>query len=307
MADPTTVNKQLAQPVHNTDVDVWAPIINNNTTIIDNSFGGVATVALTSAAVTLASSQYSCVFLHFTGALTANVAVTLPAVGSFYTIINDTTNSSAFIVTLKTTVAGSKQIGVPQDTTEIFTDGTDVRFRALPYVGAYWKYSGSSVPAWVSACTVPPWLTCDGTAFSSATYPTLAVTLNSTTLPDLRGRTFAFYNDGTGRLNSSQGGVDGNTLYSAGGSQSIIVSSVNLPNINFPVTDTGHAHTNTNNANSGSGGTTGGTAIGGYVTAATITINSAFTGIHVYSGGSGAELAKMPPSVAGGIMMIRAG
>lgn len=307
MVDPLTVNKFLAQPVHATDVDTWATPVNSNTGIIDNSFGGTATVALSSSPVTLGSSQYQCVFLRFTGTLNANVAVTLPAVGSFYTLINDTTNSSAFTVTLLTTVAGSRQIGVPPATTDIFTDGSNVRFRNLPHVGSYWNYSGSSTPAWVSACTVSPWLYCNGTAFSSGTYPALAAVLSGTTLPDLRGRTATFFNSGTGRITSSQGGVDGNTVLAAGGSQTVTLSSAHLPNMNFPVTDPGHTHTQSNNANFGTTTTAGGPAHGGGANVATITINSATTGISVNSGGSGVPLAIMAPATIAGITMIRAG
>lgn len=93
MVDPTTVNKFLNQPVSGSDVGVWDVPVNANMSIVDNSFGGLATIALGGSPVALSSTQYQCAFLRFTGALTANVAVTFPAVGSFYTIINDATNS----------------------------------------------------------------------------------------------------------------------------------------------------------------------------------------------------------------------
>lgn len=308
MADPLTVNKFFAQPTRGSDFDNWTAPINGNTDITDNSFGGTATVALTSSPVVLSSAQYKCVFLHFTGALNANVAVTLPAVGSFYTVINDTTNSSAFYVTLQTTVTGSKQIGVPPATTDIMTDGTDVRFRNLPAAGSYWHYSGSSSPAWNSACTVPPWLYCDGTTFLSSVYPTLSVVLGGTTLPDVRGRIPVYHNGGTGRISSSLGGVNGDVVLSAGGGQTVALSSVNLPNISFPVTDPGHLHTIlANNSLTGSNTTAGGPATGGHLTIATITVSSQVTGISVNSGGSGTPFAIMPPSIVAGITMIRAG
>lgn len=307
MADPLTTNKFLAQPTHASDVDTWAPPLNTNYGIIDNSFGGTATVAVTSSPVTLASSQYQNVFLRFTGALNANVAITLPAVGSFYTVINDTTNSSAFYLTMLTTAAGGRQIGVPPDTTEILTDGTNVRFRNLPPVGSYWNHSGSSTPAWVDACTVPPYLYCNGTGFSSASYPTLNAVLGSTTLPDFRGRQAVYYNDGTLRITSSVSGVDGNTVKSAGGSQTTTMSSAHFPNVSFPVTDPGHNHTiASNNSLTGSITTAGGPATGGNITAAIITVNSQVTGISVNSGGSGTPFAVIPPAIISGITLIRA-
>lgn len=308
MVDPTTTNKFLPQPTRGSNVNTWTAPYNNVFGIVDNSFGGTATIALTSAAVTLASSQYACAFLRFTGALTANVAVTLPAVGSFYSVINDTTNSSAFTITLLTTVSGGKQIGLPPKTTEIMTDGTDVRFRGLPFVGTYWNYSGSSVPAWVSACTVPPWLYCDGTTFLSSIYPALASALGGTTLPDLKGRGMAFYADGTGRISSASGGINGNSLFAAGGSQTQTLAQANLPNINFPVTDPGHSHTATSSQNMWTGTltTAGGPGVGGLNATATITINSHVTGISVGSGGSGTPVASLPSAIVGGITMIRA-
>lgn len=300
MADPLTGNKFLPQPVLGSDVDTWTAPYNSVASIADNSFGGRITVALTSSPVTLLSSQYQNVFLRFTGALNANVAVTLPAVGSFYTVINETTNSSAFIVTLLTTVAGSKQIGVPPENTDIMTDGSNVRFRNIPHPGSYWHYSGSSTPAWVSACTTPPWLYCNGTTFSSATYPQLTSILNSTTLPDLRGRMAFYCEDGTGRL----GGTG--TFLATGGSQTTTLTQANLPNISFPVTDPGHTHTSSNNANTGSNTTAGGPATGGYLTTASVTINPALTGISVNSGGSNTPFAVLPPATIAGITLIRA-
>src|SRR5512139_245490 len=307
MADPLTTNKALAKPTHASDVDTWAPPLNANYGIIDNSFGGTATIAVVAAPVTLLSSQYQCLFLHVTGALGANVAITLPAIGSFYTVINDTTNSSAFHLTMLTTAAGGRQIGVPPDTTDIMTDGINVRFRNLPPVGSYWNHSGSSSPAWVDACTIPPYLYCNGTSFSSASYPTLNAVLGSTTLPDFRGRQAVYYNDGTLRITSSVSGVDGNTVKSAGGSQTTTMSSVHLPNIGFPVTDPGHNHTIlANNSLTGNITTAGGPATGGNISAATISVSNQFTGISVNSGGSGTPIAVVPPAIISGITMIRA-
>lgn len=300
MADPLTANKFLPQPVLGSDIDNWTAPYNAVTATIDAAFGGVATVALTSSPVVLSSGQYQNGVINFTGALNANVAVTFPAVGSYYTIINDTTNSSAFIVTLLTTAAGGRQIGIPPATTDIMTDGANVRFRNLAHPGSYWHHSGSSTPSWVSACTVPPWLYCNGTTFSSGTYPILTGLLGGTTLPDLRGRAAFFNEDGTGRLGGS------GTFLSAGGTETVTLLQANLPNIGFPVTDPGHTHTNSNNANRGTQTTAGGPATGGGPGGANVTINSAFTGISVNSGGSNTAFGILPPGIVAGISLIRA-
>lgn len=304
-----TANKSLAMPTSGTEIGVWGPEINGNMGIIDNSFGGVATVALTSAsvAVTLSSAQYQCAFIQFTGNLGSNVTATFPNVGSFYTIINDTTGSSAFFITMATTGAGGQVIGLPPGSmTDIMTIAPHVRFKALPHVGSYWDHAGSSVPAWVSGCTVPPYLYCNGGTFSSATYPMLANIYGSTTLPDFRGRAAINLNDGTGRVTSSQGGIDGNTKFAAGGIQTTSLTSNHMPNVSFPVTDPGHSHTNSNNMHTGSQSWNG----GGFTIAnrnlATINIFTATTGITVASGGSNAAFAVTPPAAVSGIRLVRA-
>jgi hypothetical protein len=290
--------------------------MNLNTTIIDNSFGGVASIALGGSPVVLSSGQYQCVFITFTGTLTSNVAVTFPAVGSFYMVQNTCAASSAFVVTALTTAGGSQQIGLPfGEACDIFTDGSNVKFRNLGRVGTYWDYAGSSIPAWVSACTVPPYLNCDGTAFSSGTYPILATILGGTTLPDSRGRYRAALNQTTGRITSGTGGIDGNTALASGGTQAATLSSQNLPNINFPVTDPQHSHTPDTRTGPGTfvvitSSVTGGTFPPGagfnFSAAFGTTANSA-TGITVNSGGSGTGVQTLPPSYIGGLTLIRAG
>lgn len=300
-----TPNKNLEQPARGSNVGVWDTPVNSNTGIIDNSFGGVATVPLVNTPVTLSPAQYQCVFLTFTGAISANVPITLPAVGSFYTVINQTTNSSAFIVTMLTTAAGSQTIGLPPGAvTEIFTDGANVKFRSLPHVGSYWDYAGSSVPAWISACTVPPWLNCDGTAFSSATYPALAALLGGVSTPDHRGRYRFPLNQGTGRITSgsSTGGIDGNTIFASGGSQVSTLSSQNIPPV--PITDPTHTH----NVTAGFTGVGGGGALAAGGTAVqNVNILSAASATGISAGStSPTNFSNLPPSFAHGLTFIRA-
>lgn len=309
MPSTFTPNKVFEKPARGELIGVWDAPWNNNVSIIDNSLGGVVTLGLTNSPVTLSSGQYQCVFLRFTGAITANIPITLPPVGSFYTIINETTNSSAFYLTAQTTAAGGAVVGIPPGAmTDIMTDGTHTRFRGLPPVGSYWDYAGSSTPGWVSACTIPPWLYCNGTTFSSATYPALTAFMGGTTLPDFRGRGAVAINDGTSRFLSSTSGVDGNTLFAAGGNQSVTISSLHLPNISFPVTDPGHVHTITHNAITGTTGPIDSSfqLRNSNTLAATITISSAITGITVGTGGSGSPIPLVTPTVIIGIRHIRA-
>jgi hypothetical protein len=203
MADPTTVNTSLAVPVRGTDTGTWDTPVNGNFTSIDAMMGGVTTVALTSSPVTLLSSQALVNVIRLTGTLTSSaVTITLPGIYKSWTIDNQIVNSpSSFAVTLVST-SGTSIIGCPPGTQDVFYDGTTVNYRNLGRVGEYWDYAASVVPTWVTASTKPPYLNCNATTFSSATYPILANLLGTTTLPDSRGRVRAVLNQGTARLNS---------------------------------------------------------------------------------------------------------
>lgn len=300
-----TPNKFLEQPARGSNVGVWDTPVNNNTGIIDNAFGGVANVSIAAGSVVLSSVQYQCVFINLTGALTGSVNVTFPAVGSFYTLLNQTTGSSLGTITLKTTAAGSQLICAPPgESCDIFTDGPNVRFRDLGRIGTYWDFAGSSVPAWVSGCTIPPYLACVGGTFSSAVYPVLA-SMIGTTLPDTRGRFRLALDAGTNRVSSAASGVAGNTLFGTGGDQN---AQAHAHTASASVTDPTHTHTLSPATTMISGGVIPGG--GGSFTQAGQTVNAAATGITVgvtvnsnLSGGS----QNMPPTYVGGITLIRAG
>lgn len=309
MAVTYTTNKSFAQVTVGTEAGTWGPYVNANAGLLDTMLGSVTTIALLNTPVTLSSAQYQCAFVRLTGAITANIALTFPPVGSFYTVLNDCTNSSAFVVTAQTSVGGGRVIGLPPGSmTGIMTDATNARYMSTPPVGSYWDYAGSSVPLWVTACTVPPYLNCDGTAFSSVTYPHLANALGGTTLPDLRGRIRATLNQGTGRITSAGGGVDGNTILANGGVQTNTLSSQNLPNIAFPVTDPGHAHAVRSSAFTAAA--PGQSVVTSPLTSSTAgsangDTNTALTGITVNSGGSGTAISNLPPMTISGITMVR--
>lgn len=295
------------------EIATWGGVENTNTGILDASFGAVTTISLANSNVILSSAQYQSQFLFLSGAIGANVSITFPAIGSFYTIINETTGSSAFFITAKTTAAGGRVIGIPYGSmSDIMTDGTNVRFRNLPPAGAYWDYGGSSTPAWVTGCSVPPYLYCNGTTFSSATYPVLA-NIMGTTLPDFRGRESFGLNDGTGRITSA-GGLDGNTLFATGGAQQVSFGAnpAYLPNVEFAVSNDSHVHSISHNAYADGNGNVctfaGGTTPDGNL--ASISIDAAGVGVgttfFVGTGGSGTAFNIIPPTTVVGIRMVRA-
>lgn len=291
-----TANKALGMPLVGGDVGVWGQPLNNNSSVLDASLGGVATIPISSVsgAITLLASNYNNVYLVFTGTLTQNTIVTFPSVGSFYYVSNLTNASSQFTVTAASTGSVSV-IGLPPGQTQaIATTAAAVAYLGLPQIGTYWDYSGSSVPNWVSACTVPPWLPCDGTIFSSATYPYLSNILGGTTLPDSKGRVRASLNQGTTRLSTISGGVDGNTLFAGGGLDTETMTIAQMP---------AHSHTYVNGdlilieRSTTTGGTVSVPAGGN------LFLNSSATDL---TGGSSAH-PNVQPTYIGGITMVRAG
>src|SRR5882762_5251059 len=93
MVDPVTPNLVLAQPIRGTDTGVWDIPVNGNTGIIDQAFGGITTVNLSSISVTLLSSQGQNAVIKLTGTLISNVQLTLPSIYKGWIIDNQITNS----------------------------------------------------------------------------------------------------------------------------------------------------------------------------------------------------------------------
>src|SRR5208282_2769834 len=183
MVDPVTSNLQLAQPLRGADVGTWDTPVNGNMTILDGVGGAITTIPLNNSNVILSSAQFISKQIVFSSTLTGSVIITFPT--SFiksYEIFNTCTGSSAFTITLQSGSSGNVICAPPGDIVDIVNDGENMKYKNLDRIGAYWDYCGSSIPNWVSGCSVPPYLNCDGTTFSSVTYPTLALILGGTTL-----------------------------------------------------------------------------------------------------------------------------
>lgn len=304
-----TTSKQLELVARGDDVGVWDTPENSNWSVVDAALGGQVAIPVAGANITLSPAQYQQNLITLTGALLASITVTFPT--SFtgpYTIYNNTTGSSAFTVTL-TTTGGGAFIGVPPgDVTETFNIGTGFIFRSLPHhIGEYWDDAGSSVPGWVGACSTPPYLACNGTTFSSATYPVLTVKMGTTTLPDSPGRARIALDAGTNRVSSAVSGIAGNTRFASGGDQ-----LTQFHNHNLTLTDLGHAHTvgssiAPGSAGGGSFGVQTGVAGNAAAAGAVATTGNSTTGITIVSSGYGSGASQnMPPVYVGGITMIRA-
>lgn len=311
MVSTYTPNINLEEPARGDQVGTWDTPVNNNMTLVDLVVGGIATISLNNSPVVLSAAQFQARQITFNSTLTGSVAITFPSTFTkSYDIQNLCTGSSAFVITLGTTVAGGQVVAVPfGETTEVFSDGSNIKFRNLGRVGTYWDYAGSSVPAWVSACTVPPFLYANGGTFSATTYPVLAVIMGSTTLPDTRGRARFGYNDGTSRLTNAVS-LNGDIRFLGGGDQNIVTHF----HANTLTEGVGHSHglnqiLETTVFNGGGAGVavlnrvTGGSA--GLVTnlaQATVAGGVTITNANAGTGTAG----NVPPCYIGGITMIRA-
>lgn len=311
MADPTTVNRSYAIPTHGSDVNTWDVPLNGDFNLIDQNLGGVVSIATTGGGVTnLNAAQLACGTISVTGALSSSAGLIWPQIQGWWSVQNLTTGNVLFAVT-----AGGTEVVCfpPGEITDIQVNGPTIRYRNLGRVGSLLPYIGTVVPAWVTNCTIPPYLNCDGSTFSGSTYPYLATILGGTTLPDLRGRVRADLNQGTARITTGGSGIDGNTNLSAGGADNVTLTTPQIPAHAHGVTDPGHPHTvgpsSLTSVSYQSGATSTGnlqttTATGspaGQVAA------SNTTGISIQNTGGGGAHNNMGPTTIAGITMIRAG
>ncbi len=239
MAEPQTVNAGLIVPNTGDLVGTWgSAALNPDFVAVDGYLAGVQTISAGSSPITLTSpaaftptpgggpTQAQNGVLRFTGALGSNVTVTLPLPG--YSIIENLTTQS--FVLLFRAIGSGEIIAVDQGSVQhIYNDGTNVRFVNLPQVGTYLDLPFVATPAWISNCTKPPYLLCNGTTFNGATYPYLAAKLGGVTLPDFRGRSSYYLNSGTGRVTSAGAGIDGDTLFAAGGNNGVSLVANQVP------------------------------------------------------------------------------
>jgi microcystin-dependent protein len=248
-----TPNSGLVVDPTGSNVGTWADNVTNPDFVaIDGLLAGVQTISVASTPVTLTSpatftptpgggpTQAQNRVLRFTGTLTADVTVTLPVPGS-YIIENLTTGN--FVLSFRG-VTATEVIGTPQgERVEIYNDGANVRFVGLARMGAMELWAGlSAMPAWVTACTVKPYLLADGTAtYTFADFPALGARMGSTFggngittfgVPDLRGRVPLAY-DGTGtRITVAGCGLNGQTLGAANSNaQNVTLVADQIPSL----------------------------------------------------------------------------
>jgi microcystin-dependent protein len=319
MADPTTVNKGFFVPNTGADVGTWGTVLNTNFAAMDGNFGGFAILAL-SVGTTFALSnsgasltpgagpnQSTNALLKFTGTLSGNNVVQFSVPG-FYIIDNRCTVGSFYIQLAPSAGTGTFVGAPPGQKVWVFYDGTNVDYVDQPPVGSAMDLHGvTAIPAWMSACSVLPYLIKDGTTYNVATYPALAAYLGSTfggngvttfAVPDERSRMrMPLDTNGpgsfAGRVTALGSGVTGTTMGSSGGNELTQQHT-------HTVTDPGHTHALTGGASgivaSGGGGANNVAPSGGFTTGALIA--NATTGITIANFGSGSSQNMVPTIVS---------
>lgn len=306
MVSTFTTARNLEKPAAGDQIGTWGTAsINPDLDVIDAGMGQTATISGAAGNVVLASAQFRCSQIVINSTLVGSISITFPSTFTGpYTVYNACTGSSAFIITMTTTAAGGEVIAAPPgELIDVFNDGTNLRYRNLERVGTIIPTMYSSLPAWIDACTKKPYFNCDGSVFSSATYPVLAVVLAGNTLPDARGSYLATLNQGTARITtgSSTGGVDGDTRGARGGTQTTTLSSQNIPPV--PIVDPGHLHRMTA-ANNLTGGGAANCAQSNFSPLSFMDSCAAFTGITA-GNASPTNFPNLPPTTVTGITMIR--
>jgi len=323
MVNPVTVNLGIIVPLTGADVDTWGEDdVNPNMVAIDGLIGGVQTIGVTNVPVTLTApagfvatpspgpTQSQNRVLRFTGVLSANVRITLPLPGS-YLIDNRTTGN--FVLSFQG-VTATEVVGIEQGAiVEIYNDGANVRFVNLGRVGSMEFWGGIiAMPAWVLACTVPPYLLCDGTVSNFSAFPYLAARylgqfggngITTFATPDMRGRVPLAY-DGTGtRITTAGCGLNGQTMGATVDTQSITLNATQLP-ASIPYTDPGHNHplhppaaTSTTLGNVWYFGSSN-------VGTASVITDTSVIGITINPGG-GASHPNVQPSIVAGIWVAK--
>lgn len=248
---PQTTNKKLEIPAHGTEVDTWDVPLNGNFTNIDAMLSTTLSKSLAGGAnVTLIDTEMRNATWIFTGNISAaNTIVTAPMPG-FYTVLNSTSGGGT--VRLRAT-AGGELVGLPPgEMIDVYSDGTDVRFRNIGRIGSLIFYYATALPTWINQCTVPPILLCTGGTFVGATYPALLAYVGSQNLPDFRSRIpCPLDNFGSGGAagiingyNTGSGTLNGTVLGQTGGSitQGLVANNLPTHTHAITITDPGHDH-----------------------------------------------------------------
>lgn len=319
---PNTSNMGLNIPATGDLPGAWGTTaVNANMTVLDGVNAGNQTISLTGSSATTLSiatgvigtgsitpsagpTQSANRTIAFSGTLSSNCVVTMPRPGSWI-VKNGCTG--AFYVQMRAVGTGNL-IGIPPgEFVEVVCDGTNMDFVGLDRVGSYMRLAVATTPAWMSACTVQPYLPCNSSTvtYLISTYPALGASLGSTFggngittfgLPDKSNKVGVPL--GTS-LTTTNCGIDGTVLGASGGTTAM-QAHTHVAN----VTDPGHVHAYTTALGFTNGQFGGPSPTTNGITSTLpnttgITVANATTG----TGSSG----NVQPTIVDGIEFIRAG
>jgi microcystin-dependent protein len=316
MVEPVTTNKSIIIPNTGDLSGAWGTsALNPNFQTVDALFGGVTTITLSATTTLLLSvpattgvwpgslSQSVNSLIKFTGAQTGSAVIqfTLPG----YYIIHNQCTGTTFVQLAPSVGVGNKIGAPPGQKIHVFYDGTDMDYVNMPTPGSALDLHSNTttLPPWMSACTVSPYLLKNGTIYTSSVFPALSQLLGSTyggngvttfAVPDEMARIRLPVDTAASGRVTSLSGINGSTFGSSGGSQ-LLMSH------NHSITDPGHSHTT-----AFSGFTTpGGSGLGtGGSSVSNIPINSSPTGIIIQNTGGGSS-QNMPPAIVSFIPLVK--
>lgn len=321
---PNTVNKALQVPNTGDLPGTWgSAAINPDMVAIDGMFGGVTTVSLSSVGVTLTvpagaitpsagPTQSQNAVIRFTGSVTVPIAVgvTLPG---YYIFENYCTFSAGTYVLITRFDGSGEKVGLcPGKAQHVYYDGTNVRFVNMPDVGTYSTMAVSSLPVWITASTVRPWLSCDGTVYNISTYPFLGALLGATFggngsttfgVPDLRGRALYMIDGGAGRLTNATMSTNG-TIGGSGGLQTSTLVAGNIPLLTTTTENVPHTHTLSGQVSGGNTGAAGGDQQNQFAGTG-VTSGPSTTHVHNVGNASPTAFSNMSPAFIGGMVLIK--
>jgi microcystin-dependent protein len=251
--------------------------------------------------------------VKLTGTLTGNVVLTFPLPGEY--IVRNNCTVGAFYVQVRALGTGNL-IGLPPGhPIKIWNDGTDCDFLNLGLVGSAVDLhtNTTTLPAWMTACSVLPYLIKNGGEHTSSVYPALAAQLGSTYggngstsfgVPDEMNR-IRLPVDSIGsntRVTQAISGINGTTFNSSGGNQSL-QAHLHGNSLSDP------SHTHANSVGSPLFVVDGGTAAGidnsgnAYNKGS---LNNAVTGITINNATTGAGGSQnMPPAIVDFLPLIK--
>src|SRR5262245_24238381 len=147
MPSTFTTNKVFEKQATGENDNTWGVLLNAVIDNIDASFGRTALSVAGSADVTLSTAQARPLIQEYSGVLTGNINVIVPALPALYVVYNGTTGS--FSLTVKT--AAGTGVAVTQTTRSIlYCDGTNV----VSAAGASLPLAGGTMTGAIDGATI---------------------------------------------------------------------------------------------------------------------------------------------------------